>query len=65
MPAQTVVTAKSKPGHKTVTVVKAGDGYMHVANKIVGMSRVDFLKSLRRAGIITAKGTLQAKYKKK
>jgi len=32
MPAQTVVTAKSKSGHKTVTVVKAGDGYMHVAN---------------------------------
>src|SRR5271166_888164 len=65
MPAQTVVTAKPKPDHKTVAVVKAGDEYMHIANKIIRMSRLDFLESLRRAGIITAKGTLQAKYKKK
>jgi hypothetical protein len=38
--------------------------YMIVARKIKGMSSSAFLESLRRAGIITGKGALKAKYKK-
>jgi hypothetical protein len=37
---------------------------MIVARKIKGMSSSAFLESLRRAGIITGKGALKAKYKK-
>ena len=37
---------------------------MMVARKIKQMSSSEFLESLRRAGIITGKGTLKAKYKK-
>jgi hypothetical protein len=38
---------------------------MCIAGKIEKMSGPEFLASLRRAGIITGKGTLQAKYKRK
>jgi hypothetical protein len=65
MPTQTAGTARSKPGHKTATDAKAGGKYMYIAKNITNMSRSEFLESLHRAGIITTKGTLKAKYKKK
>jgi hypothetical protein len=65
LPTQTAGTAKPKPGHKTTTDAKASGEYMRVAKNITKMSRSEFLESLHRDVIITAKGTFQAKYKKR
>lgn len=48
-----------------MAAAKEGSDYMCIAKKIGKMSGPAFLSSLRRAGIITAEGALQAKYKKK
>jgi hypothetical protein len=60
-------TAKPKPkrDHRPAMAPEASDRYMSIAGKIAKMSGPEFLASLRRAGIITADGTLQAKYKKR
>jgi hypothetical protein len=58
-------TAKSAPIPKGVTPASASGRFMVVARKIKKMSTSEFLNSLRRAGIITGKNTLKAKYKKK
>ena len=60
----TADTAKSKEFHE---IVENGinSNYMMVASKIDKMSGSDFRASLVRAGIISTKGTLKAKYKKK
>ena len=58
-------TAKAKKAHNTAGFVQVADQYMTVANKIGKMSGSDFRASLLRAGIISTKGTLRSKYKKK
>ncbi len=65
MPTQTAGTAKPKRGREPSAVPDANGQYMHIAAKISKMSGPEFLASLQRAGITTAKGMLQAKYKKK
>jgi hypothetical protein len=57
--------AKPKSDHETVIGSNATGQLMCVAKKITKMSRLEFLKSLLRAGIITANGTLRKEYKKK
>jgi hypothetical protein len=58
-------TAKREKARDTVNGVHVTDHYMTVANKIGKMSGPDFRASLLRAGIISTKGTLRSKYKKK
>ena len=62
---QTADTAKRKSAPKVAASPLTDGPYASVAEKISKMSSSDVLASLRRAGIITTKGKLAAKYKKK
>jgi hypothetical protein len=63
MPVPIAGTAKS--ADNGVKAASASNDYMSVAGKISKMSSSEFRESLVRAGIITKRGVLKAKYKKK
>jgi len=64
MSIPTANTAKAEGSHE-IAENEINGNYLRVASKIDKMSGSDFRASLVRAGIITTKGNLKAKYRKK